>query len=523
LFLIIIIQFFTPLNCSALPDNNEIVNYISHIQYVPFEEDLTPEVLVMESNPIKPTHLTMEEAEKDVERLFYLLKNGYSGYGYFSSFHNFSSAKENVLQELQNQSHWTVTDFSNLIHNHLNFLHDCHLSIGGKKYGSHMDFWYDQCFELKNNSGVYLFSSNDVHFNVTTVNGENPENYLFPSLNAQGEAILRLGVLSYSPPDPLIIRAQSGQQGYEWTVLLGNSPSKYSSIFMDEQIGGIPVVRIRSFGDSNTKYVDMFLECARKYQDEPCIIIDVRGNSGGNEAYPRQWVTEYTGVNPERVQIFTQLVSETAMMGRSNYFAYNLNRDPGLKEQGYDTKMVEYRGYADSIENDEFDPYWLPYNVPGSQIIPNNNTIIVLMDANVFSAGEGFLGYLNHVENVVFIGENSGGAVIYGQMSAHRLPNSKLLVNLPISLNFFKDLVYREEKGFYPDLWVPSGDALNYAVTAVRKGTITTLQSYQQDIQEIEFIHESQSFQRKEPYYFLALYFVVILGLNVFNMIRKKE
>jgi len=38
------------------------------------------------------------------------------------------------------------------------------------------------------------------------------------------------------------------------------------------------------------------------------------------------------------------------------------------------------------------------------------------------------------------------------------------------------DLEFREEKGFFPDLWIPAEDAVNYAVAAVRKGTITTAQ-----------------------------------------------
>jgi hypothetical protein len=68
----------------------------------------------------------------------------------------------------------------------------------------------------------------------------------------------------------------------------------------------------------------------------------------------------------------------------------------------------------------------------------------------VFSAGEGLLSYLyRQVENVVFVGENSGGAVTFGQVSTHQLPHSNLRVSLPIKLNAMLDLEWREERGFF--------------------------------------------------------------------------
>jgi C-terminal processing protease CtpA/Prc len=108
-------------------------------------------------------------------------------------------------------------------------------------------------------------------------------------------------------------------------------------------------------------------------------------------------------------------------------------------------------------------------------MIPNETTLIIIADRGVFSAGEGLLSFVfRQVENVVIVGENSGGAVTFGQVSTHQLPHSNLRVTLPIKLNAMVDLEWREERGYYPDLWVPPVDALNYAVAAARKGTITT-------------------------------------------------
>lgn len=98
------------------------------------------------------------------------------------------------------------------------------------------------------------------------------------------------------------------------------------------------------------------------------------------------------------------------------------------------------------------------------------------------------------------------------------LPNSKMLVALPTSLNVFVDLEYREEKGFLPDLWVPAEDALNYAVAAVREGTIATSQSYREEISGVAFIPEEPTMRDRVfsllPIIATVLYGVVFVYFN---------
>ena len=48
----------------------------------------------------------------------------------------------------------------------------------------------------------------------------------------------------------------------------------------------------------------------------------------------------------------------------------------------------------------------------------------------------------------------------------------------------------REGKGIAPDLWVPAADAVNYAVAAVRTGTITTYQPLSPTTLEQPFVPE---------------------------------
>jgi hypothetical protein len=522
----------------------EVEDAVSRIQYVPDEEELPYEELEMEPSPRMPPFISARKAAEDVERLFYLLENGYSGYGYFSTVGSFDEAKEGILRGLRRQPIWNREELSSLFQGHLSFLRDRHLEIGGRKYSSHLDYWYDTGFELREDGGEYLFTSEGTKYAVVSINGEDPDGYVFPSLNAEGEAVFRMGLLSYSSPKPLDLRARSGQEARRWKVKLSRSQQRYSGIYEEKVVGGVPVVRIRSFGDHPKEYIDAFLASASRYRGEACLIVDIRGNGGGNEAWPKQWITRFTGRVPDRVQVFTELISETAMIGRSNSYALALHSVPELSQQGYPAMVEEFRGYAESIEDGGIAPYWWPYDVPGPREIPSNTTLVVLVDANVYSSGEGFISYLHQVENVVLVGENSGGAVTYGQMSHHRLPNSQMLIGLPTSLNVFVDLEYREERGFFPYLWVPAGEALNYAVAAVRRGTIATSQSYLEEIMGAAFVPEEPTtrdkvfvllpvitaviygvfpvyFNRKRRAYFFILCGIVITALGYFLLSRE--
>ncbi len=496
----------------------EVREIVSRLQYVPGDEKLPYEALKMELDPRKPPFVSAEKAAEDIERLFYLFNKGYSGYGYFVNVGSFDEAKAGILRELKRQPIWNGEELSSLIYEYLSFLRDRHLNIGGQEYGGHEDFWYDKGFEFREDHGEYIFTSDDKDYTVVSINEESPDSYMFLSLNADGDAVFRVGVLSFSSPQPIELRAQSGQEVRQWRIKLSRSLPRYSEIFEEKMVGGVPVVCIRSFGDHPREYIDRFLDSASRYKGEPCLIVDIRGNGGGNEEWPKQWIIRFTGRRPDRVQVFTELISETTMIGRSNSYALALHNVPELEEQGYRVKVEEFRGYAESIEEKDITPYWWPYEVPGLMEIPSNTTLIVLIDANVYSAGEGFISYLHQVENVVFVGENSGGALTYGQMSHHRLPNSKLLVGMPTSLNVFLDLEYREEKGFFPDLWVPAEYALNYAVAAVRRGTIAISQSYQEEILNVEFIPEEPPMREEEsklfPIFFVAFYGIVLAYFN---------
>ena len=499
----------------------DALEVIAQIQYIPVDEELPIEALGIQVDAKSPSHISREEAAEDVEYLFYLFSHGYCGYGYFQARGDFDDAKKNILKEVEMQPEWSPDDLEHLIHENLTFVRDCHLRVGSYKYGSHEDFWYDTSIDFQKTAGEYTFIS-DVTYNLISINGEHPDTYMFPSLNAEGDPIYRIGLLSHARPDPLVLTVLDGQEQTQIEIELHCSDFAYFSndIFREDMIGGIPVIRIRSFSDHHVEFLDQFLSTAQKYRGEPCLIIDIRGNGGGNEEWPKKWIRRLTGQQPSNNRYFTEFISKTTMMGRANYFESLLNMFPDTSK--YKVDMDSFRAQADFFEKYSMDPHWSgPYS-DDIEVIPNDTTVIVVVNEYVTSAAEGFLIYLQQVENVILVGENSGGALVFGQMTLHQLPHSTIPCNLPISLNIPLDLVLREEKGFFPDLWIPAEDALNYVVAAVRKGTISTVNPLPERVLQEEFVPEKRSVWEDILELVIFIFFIALFGI-VFVFFNRKR
>ncbi len=466
-------------------------DYVDRLRFEWDDEELPLADLIMDVGARSRWRISTSQAAEDVERLFYLFSHGYSGYAFFNQNGEFEQAKERILQELSSQSSWSSNAFSNLLHDHLSFVVDCHMKIGDFQYATHQDFWYATRLELTLESGGYEFAADDTAYTVVSVNGGDPAPFILPSLNQQGEPIYRLGLLSEAEPAPLLLTAANETQERQFEIELQRSDFNYYSedIFREDIIGGIPVVRVRSFSDPYADELNQFVKTASSHRGEPVIIVDIRGNHGGNERWPINWIRGLTGERAESVFIFSELTSKTTMAARANVFAYLYDRTPSTTI--YKDDAERHANIAESFESGERQPSWVGPYYPLVPLIANDTTVILVTNSSVASAGEGLIMRLSQAENVVVVGENSMGCLTFGNGGAHQLPHSKLMVWLPINFGLYLDKEFREEEGLKPDLWVPAEDAVNYAVAAVRQGTITTSQPLPSDMLHQDFVPES--------------------------------
>jgi hypothetical protein len=472
------------------PLDERVREAVDRLRYAWDDAELPLADLRMDVRAKPRRRISAEQAAQDVERLFYLFSHGYSGYAFFNQAGEFAQAKARILEEISSQRTWSTEDLSQLLYERLAFITDCHLRIGDQQYAGHVDFWYDTQLELTPGMDGYEVEVEGKRYDVVSVNRQDPEAHLFPSLNAQGEPVYRLGTLSEAQPEPLLlVTARDGEQRQFEAALQRSDFDHFSDdVFREDTLGGIPVLRVRGFGDVAQDELRRFVETARVHKDEPVIVVDVRGNGGGNEKWPVQWIQGLTGRRAESVFIVSELHSKTTMAGRANMFAYYYDLYPDVDAFRQDAEWTAFA--AQAYEGGTRRPGWTAPSYPQVPLIPNDTTVIIVMNGLVASAGEGLIMRASQAENVVLVGENSMGALTFGNISYHLLPHSRLKVTLPINLNLYLDLGSREGKGISPDLWVPAADAVNYAVAAVRAGTITTQQPLSPTTLEQRFVPE---------------------------------
>ena len=456
--------------------NEDVRQYVEQLRFTWDDAELALAELTMDVGAKPRWRISAQQAAEDVERLFYLFSHSYAGYAFFNQHGEFVQAKARILEELSSRSRWSSKDFSRLLYEQLSFITDCHLTIGDYQYAEHADFWYDTSLALTLEMEGYQFTADNTRYTVVSINGQSPEEFLFPSLDPQGAPMYRLGTLSKAKPATLLLVAVGDAEERHFEIALQRSDFAYYSndLFREDTIGGIPVIRMRSFSDHHADALNQFVQTASAHKGEPVIIVDIRGNGGGNEAWPIRWIQGLTGQRAESVFIFSELASKTTMAGRANVFAHLYDVYP--KTDSYREEAERFTSIAETYESGMHQPSWKGPYYPQMPLIANDTTLIIVMNDKVASAGEGLIMRASQAENVVLVGENSMGCLTFGNGGAHQLPHSRLMVGLPINFGLYLDMKFREEKGLAPDLWVPAADAVNYAVAAVRSGTITTHQ-----------------------------------------------
>jgi hypothetical protein len=454
------------------PIDDNLRRAVDELRYTWENDELPLEDLIMDVESAPPRRITVEQAVEDVERIFYLFSHGYSGYAFFDA-RAFEEAQARILQALLSRSSWSSDALSDLLSENLGFIEDCHTRIGEHRFSSHRDFWYDTQLSILLRYEGYQFESGGQHYTIHSINGADPAPYLLPSLNREGEPIYRLGLLSQEQPAPLTISTDGDEGERSFRVKLRRSDLRDTSgdVFREYVLGGIPVLRVRGFADSDAESLREFAMTGAEYRDQSVVVLDVRGNGGGNEHWPISWIQSLTGRRAESIFVSSELESKTSLAGRLNAFSYWIHE---YDMELYRDDLEQHLRLAESIEDGVRLPGWSGTRYPTLPLIPNDTTVILVADGRVASAGEGLIMRISQVENVTVVGENSMGCLTFGNISTHKLPNSGLMVWLPINFGLFPDQEVRESVGLAPDLWVPADDALNYTVAALRRGTINT-------------------------------------------------
>ena len=392
----------------------------------------------------RPETLTHEQIKSELDFLFNVLRYGYGAYQYFGGDDVFLPLKQSMLAQLSQMSNPLSTNdyITNLLVPSLrNVIADNHFWIAGHLIGVRSQLYISEDFILRETENGFITEIDGQTYRILgiTLDGQVVDGIL-PTLTADGEFAWAFGYVVYNLPpagaiDPILDLTVSFQniatniisddvvQLFSTPNASGLSTDTYSISYAE----GVTVLSNRRLSNP---VPPSFLETAVELRDELILILDLRGHSGGNSRYATQWIQRYTGESiGGSVFAGNQLRSATA---------HQLNR--GIMAATPPQWNLWERGRIFEIQNE--------------------NLVIVLTDNAIMSTGDAFVGMLRQLENVLFVGTNTMGCLVTGNVGGVLLPYSRANIGIGTQLNYLPDLLPFEGVGFAPDLWVAPNASL---------------------------------------------------------------
>ena len=239
----------------------------------------------------------------------------------------------------------------------------------------------------------------------------------------------------------------------------------------------VPVLSIRHFEFKESSAWKGFLDSVEEIKNTaPALIIDVRGNSGGDSymaerlseilygAKPPQKRKSLEVQTPEAVQLernFYQLKASQQFLTRGSIPAYLTHKlfelDTKL-EQAKKNELAKFKLLVTFQETSAKE------NPSFSEETGFAKPIFILQDKICASSCEGLLEDLESHPYVTTVGENSKGSIHYGNVRSLTLPITGVMVQIPTKSFQYNDGRFLEKIGYKPKVQIPQDeDALEWA------------------------------------------------------------
>ena len=366
--------------------------------------------------------LTRQQMEEDVVYLFDALYACYGNYDKMGGQAAFDAAEQAILEECAQYSSLRAEEFQKLLVPHFAFVKDAHFQIQNQAPNP---LWYPFFFRevaFYEDDGQYITADGKT---VASVDGYDDLSQLFKrSISPEGEIVYYPVLLKDSTTcdETLTVHYTDGSAQ---TLQCEPYDTAYSFQSIDRDAvpevrydNDIPVLQVNTVqSQTASNWYEGFQEGASLLGNAKIGILDLRFNGGGQGEVAVEWLKDY---------------AKTVVPSNSLLFK-------------------AFSGVQTSNARD----LW----------ISNDNLLVILTSKRTASAAEWLIDAAYNLENVLFVGENTGGAMI-GSAAPVQLPNSNLTVKIGSSQNIIPDTndYFEECRGFYPDLWVPAGEAEELAV-----------------------------------------------------------
>lgn len=234
----------------------------------------------------------------------------------------------------------------------------------------------------------------------------------------------------------------------------------------------IPILAISKFPSSSYSVWNGFLESVKSLLAYSDIIIDLRGNPGGDDSKGKQMANIFYGLpelgqGPSPVE---KLITRNTPAATVSFVNYRLIQMYYLKQQGKPVPPELFRLYQESLKFYQLslsggtvpeEAFVVPSVVLDASKIYSGN-IYVLIDRHCGSACETTLQALEAFPKLITVGENTTGVVTYLNAGLIFLKNSSLVMAMPSRASVFKDGRVVEKIGYAPQIPIAAGrDALD--------------------------------------------------------------
>ena len=411
--------------------------------------------------------ISYQDAKYDAQLFFDILRQVYGGYIYFGGDNVFMPIFDGILEKLASRETWVIDHFAELLHTSLNpYIHDGHVIIGyinfmGSFQSDYSVYASHTVFDRTENG----FRNRDNGLYVKDVVGYDKDDIFRLTVSEYGELTYTAVITGqYDSGTTLtIIYKNDESEEMPFDLLRGTRP-RYQEPSLDF-VDGFPIVTIdRMYFEhviiEDIENANTFLSFVDELRDEPAIIIDLRGNPGGNAFLAPRWL--YRLVGEHVVANGVQLIAEDY-----DFAMWRRGDSPGalqppceIREREVYTPLSDRHAILHRSDPANFNP-----------MVSNDKIIIFLTGRHTFSAAEDFVDMAFNMENTIVIGQNTGGALFTNMCFPIRyLPNSGVVFGLGASMRIHAEAHnFREGVGFAPDLWVPhQDDALPAALALLR-------------------------------------------------------
>jgi len=226
-------------------------------------------------------------------------------------------------------------------------------------------------------------------------------------------------------------------------------PYNYPEDMIDTQIWeskNASYIYIKNFVNEDLNpYIDNILNFYHQIEDYNYLIIDIRGNPGGNYA---SWINAI--VKP---LIKTQKSFELYLAYRTDEYSDAFRESMGITSQ---VSKSSFSYLPPEVYTDEFEIYDYQHTITPSYECDFNGDIILLTDNLIYSAAEGFTLFCKQTGFATIYGTTSGGDGIMEFPTYYALPNSKLVICISSALGLDHTGHASEEVRTQPDFYYES-------------------------------------------------------------------